>query len=152
MHALWTLAGLGKLTEETVSLAIGDQDWFVSMTGLRLAGVSKGVADYFPDQFKPLAVKVSSRSKTPSTLTSYAGLLSKSGYPSRAVKAYEDREADWVKKDKALLTAYRKGRDQYVASCGACHQADGKGLANMAPTLVKSDWVCLLYTSPSPRD
>ena len=141
VHALWTLAGLGKLTEETVSLAIGDQDWFVSMTGLRLAGVSKGVADYFPDQYKPLAEKVFSRSKTSSTLTSYAGLLSKSGYPSRAVKAYEDREADWVKKDKALLTAYRKGRDQYVASCGACHQADGKGLANMAPTLVKSDWV-----------
>jgi mono/diheme cytochrome c family protein len=28
-----------------------------------------------------------------------------------------------------------------ATSCGACHQAHGKGLANMAPTLAKSDWV-----------
>jgi mono/diheme cytochrome c family protein len=46
-----------------------------------------------------------------------------------------------VKKDKNLLSAYRKGRDQYAVSCGACHQADGKGLPHMAPTLAKSDWV-----------
>ena len=50
-------------------------------------------------------------------------------------------EEDWVKNDKNLLSAYRKGRDQYAVSCGACHQADGKGLPNMAPTLAKSDWV-----------
>ena len=28
-----------------------------------------------------------------------------------------------------------------MVTCGACHQADGKGLANMAPALAKSDWV-----------
>ena len=44
-------------------------------------------------------------------------------------------------KGKDLLSSYRKGRDQYVVTCGACHQADGKGLANMAPALAKSDWV-----------
>jgi mono/diheme cytochrome c family protein len=67
--------------------------------------------------------------------------LSEKGYPSRAVKTYKDKEADWVKKDKDLLSSYRKGRDQYKVTCGACHQADGKGLANMAPALAKSDWV-----------
>ena len=141
VHAMWALAGLGKLKEVTVTQAIEDKEWFVSMTGLRLAGESKGVADFFPDEFKPSADKVASRQEIPSTLATYAGLLSDSGYPKRAVKAYKDNEADWVKKDKNLLSVYRKGRDQYAVSCGACHQADGKGLPNMAPTLAKSDWV-----------
>ena len=141
VHALWTLSGLGQLEEKTVRLAIEDHHWFVSMTGLRLAGESKGVADFFPDEFKILAEQVVDRKKVPTTLASYAGIISKSGYPSRAVKTFKDKEADWVKKDKNLLSAYRKGRDQYAVSCGACHQADGKGLPNMAPTLAKSDWV-----------
>ena len=141
VHAMWTLAGLGKLKEEVVTQAIMEKDWFVSMTGLRLAGESKGVADFFPDEFKILAEQVEVGKKVPATLASYAGIISKSGYPSRAVKTYKDKEADWVKKDKVLLSAYRKGRDQYAVSCGACHQADGNGLPNMAPTLAKSDWV-----------
>ncbi|MEC8012645.1 MAG: c-type cytochrome [Verrucomicrobiota bacterium] len=141
VHAMWALAGLGKLKESTVVQAIEDKDWFISMTGLRLAGESKGVADFFPDEFKSSAEKVFSRKNIQSVLASYAGLLSKSGYPSRSVNVYKDKEADWVKNDKNLLSAYRKGRDQYAVSCGACHQADGKGLPNMAPTLAKSDWV-----------
>lgn len=141
VHAMWALVGLGQLNEKIIRIAIEDEDWFVSMTGLRLAGESKGVADFFPDEFKALAEKVVDRKKVPSTLASYAAIISKSGYPSRAVKTYKDEEADWVKKDKNLLSAYRKGRDQYAVSCGACHQADGKGLPHMAPTLAKSDWV-----------
>ena len=39
------------------------------------------------------------------------------------------------------MASYQKGRDLYGTSCGACHQPHGKGLENMAPTLVKSDWV-----------
>jgi len=140
VHALWTLAGLGKLDEKSVRGAIRSEDWFLSMTGLRLAGESKGVVDFFPDGFKPLAAEVAKR-EAPATLVSYSSLLSEKGYPSRAVKTYKDKEADWVKKDKDLLGAYRKGRDQYKVTCGACHQADGKGLANMAPALAKSDWV-----------
>ncbi|MBT3635500.1 MAG: hypothetical protein HN531_01055 [Opitutae bacterium] len=140
VHALWSLAGLGKLDEKSVRGAIQSEDWFLSMTGLRLAGESKGVVDFFPDGFKPLAAEVAKR-EAPATLVSYSSLLSEKGYPSRAVRTYKDKEADWVKKDKDLLSAYRKGRDQYKVTCGACHQADGKGLANMAPALAKSDWV-----------
>ena len=57
VHAMWTLVGLGKLKEKTVRLAIEDNHWFVAMTGLRLAGESKGVADFFPDEFKELRGK-----------------------------------------------------------------------------------------------
>ena len=110
------------------------------MTGLRLAGESKGVADFFPDSFKPLAAEVSKR-EAPATLVSYSSGLFEKGYPSRAVKTYKDKEADWVRKDKDLLSAYRKGREHYAVTCGACHQSDGKGLANMAPALAQSDWV-----------
>ena len=141
VHALWALAGLGKLEEKTVRLAIEANHWFVSMTGLRLAGESKGVADFFPDEFKPHASKVGKRKKASSTLVAYAGTLGNTGYPSRAVNVYKDKEANWLKKDKTLLTSYRKGRGQYAVSCGACHQADGTGLPNMAPALAKSDWV-----------
>ncbi len=140
VHALWTLAGLGKLDEKTVRGAIGSEHWFLAMTGLRLAGESKGLSDFFPDGFKPLAAVLAKR-EAPATLVSYSSALSEKGYPSRAVRTYKDKEADWVKKDKDLLGSYRKGRDQYKVTCGACHQADGKGLANMAPTLAKSDWV-----------
>ena len=141
VHALWALVGLGALQEKTIVLAMENGHWFVSMTGLRLAGESKGVADFFPDEFVPDANKVAGRKVAPSVLTSYASALGQSGFPSRAVKTYKDKEADWVKKDKNLLDAYRKGRDHYAVSCGACHQADGKGLPNMAPTLANSDWV-----------
>jgi len=46
-----------------------------------------------------------------------------------------------VSKDKKLQKQYRKGRDLYATSCGACHQLHGKGLENIAPHLAKSDWV-----------
>ena len=154
------------------------------MTALRLAGESQGVADFFPDEFKTYAAEISKITRDSSVLSDYAGILRDSGYPPRMVSEYVDKEADWIRQDKKLLTSYRRGRDHYIVSCGACHQADGKGLTNMAPTLANSDWVtedadrligvavhglmgpihingepvsavpqvCLLYTSPSPRD
>ena len=33
VHAMWALAGLGKLTEESITKAIKEKHWFVSMTG-----------------------------------------------------------------------------------------------------------------------
>ena len=102
---------------------------------------AKGSQIFFLMNLNPFADKIASRQEIPTALATYASLLSKSGYPKRAVKTYKDKEAEWVKKDKNLLSAYRKGRDHYAVSCGACHQADGKGLPNMAPTLAKSDWV-----------
>jgi mono/diheme cytochrome c family protein len=141
VHALWVLAGLEKLEESTIEQAIQDPHWFVSMTGVRLAGESKGVGAFFPDEFKGLAEKVSQNKDFPTAYTSYAALTAKSGYPSRVIQSYKDKEADWLVKDSELLSLYRKGRDHYNVSCGACHQADGKGLPNMAPTLASSDWV-----------
>ena len=54
---MWALAGLGKLKEVTVAQAIEDKEWFVSMTGLRLAGESKGVADFFLTNLSPLRTR-----------------------------------------------------------------------------------------------
>ena len=122
VHAMWTLAGLGKLEENTVRGAIGSEHWFLAMTGLRLAGESKGVADFFPDGFKPLASELAKREAS-ATLVSYSSALSEKGYPSRAVRTYKDKEADWVKKDKDLLSSYRKGRDQYKVTSPRCLSA-----------------------------
>ena len=141
VHALWTLAGLKKLKENVIRKVVQDDHWFVCMTALRLAGESKGVADFFPDEFKTYAAEISKITRDTSVLSDYAGILRDSGYPPRMVGEYVDKEADWIRQDKKLLSSYRRGRDHYNVSCGACHQADGKGLTNMAPTLANSDWV-----------
>ncbi|MFT5410973.1 MAG: hypothetical protein ACI9NC_003706 [Verrucomicrobiales bacterium] len=138
-HAMWTLAGLGKLDKETVEGALSDEDWFVSMTGLRLAGVPTGVADLFPETLKATAAEIATR-KQP-LLGEYAKKLSQQGYPLRAISSYKDKEAKWVKNDSKLLKHYREGRVLYATSCAACHQLSGKGLGNLAPAIAGSDWV-----------
>jgi mono/diheme cytochrome c family protein len=34
-----------------------------------------------------------------------------------------------------------RGKKLYQSECLACHQADGKGVSRLAPTLVKTPWV-----------
>ncbi|MDF1755210.1 MAG: c-type cytochrome [Verrucomicrobiales bacterium] len=138
-HALWTLAGLNKLDPETVKTAIRDTDWFVSLTGLRLAGAATEHDAIFPLDLKPMAKEIANQKRP--ILGAYAEKLSTIGYPSRVVSNYKDKEAKWVTKDKKLLSQYRKGRELYATSCGACHQLNGKGLADIAPKLAGSDWV-----------
>jgi len=36
---------------------------------------------------------------------------------------------------------FAKGKELYPMTCGACHQADGQGLAGQFPPLVGTDWV-----------
>jgi mono/diheme cytochrome c family protein/glucose/arabinose dehydrogenase len=36
---------------------------------------------------------------------------------------------------------YEQGKELYSTTCFGCHQADGKGLENVAPNLAGSDWV-----------
>ena len=50
--------------------------------------------EFLPDEFVSGAEKVAGRQMAPSVLTSYASALGQSGYPSRAVKTYKDKEAD----------------------------------------------------------
>lgn len=41
----------------------------------------------------------------------------------------------------AHLAAVARGAQVYAASCGTCHQADGEGLAGLAPPLAESEWL-----------
>lgn len=138
-HALWTLAGLKKLDADTIKTAIRDSDWFVSMTGLRLAGEATTNSAVFPEDLKSTAKEVANQKRP--VIAEYADGLSKIGYPSRVVVTYKDKEPKWVRSDKKLQKQYKKGLSIYQTSCGACHQLDGKGLINMAPQLAKSDWI-----------
>ena len=141
VHAMWTLVGLSDLDAKTTELAINDSDWFVAMTGLRTAGDTTEYGGVFPQVNLADAQRISKSGDFPHALVAYALKVVESGYPKRIVANYVDKPAEWVKRDKELYSSYKKGRELYGNSCGACHQAHGKGLANMAPTLAKSDWV-----------
>lgn len=42
---------------------------------------------------------------------------------------------------EAHAASVTRGAQLYSASCGACHQADGQGLAGLAPPLADSEWL-----------
>jgi mono/diheme cytochrome c family protein/glucose/arabinose dehydrogenase len=138
-HAMWTLAGIGALSKEVVSKNLEDDGWFVRMTALRLAGESTSLPHIFPADFVSHA-KAIGDSNTP-VLSEYANLLTTKGYPNRFASIYKDKEPGWIKKDKELHDSYQRGLTTYSQYCAACHQPHGKGLTNLAPSLVKSDWV-----------
>ena len=138
-HAMWALAGLGSLSGEIISNNLEDEDWFVKMTALRLAGEAAGDEASFPAEHKSSAEKIS-KSDT-AVLSSYAKTLINEGYPKRNKSVYKDKVPAWVKQDSALKKAYADGQKTYGQFCAACHQPNGKGMANIAPSLVKSDWV-----------
>ena len=141
VHAMWALEGLCKLGPDTIEVNLQDDHWFVSITALRLAGEALGKESEFPYVFKPSAKEISNAKNLPAVLSKYAAEVFTNGYPKRSANVYVDKVANWVKEDKELMVSYQKGRDLYGTSCGACHQSHGKGLENMAPTLVKSNWV-----------
>ena len=138
-HAMWALAGLDSLDGDIISSNLADEDWFVKMTALRLAGEAAGSDATFPTELKASAEKLSKSNV--SVLANYAKTLITKGYPNRSSGVYKDKVATWVKKDSALKKSYTEGQKTYGQFCAACHQPDGNGMANIAPTLVKSDWV-----------
>lgn len=139
VHAMWTLAGLGKLDPEVIERGLGDDDWFVKLTALRLAGEAAGQPKVFPERFASAAKALAGDGTD--LLASYAGGLSTKGYPDRSSSVYKDKAPRWVSEDKDLKKTYLSGRVIFGEYCAACHQPDGKGLEGVAPGLVKSDWV-----------
>lgn len=138
-HALWTLAGLKQLDQEVVRKGLADDDWFVNLTALRLAGEPTAFPNVFPKEHQEAAEKLG-RSDT-QLLASYASKVSSTGYPDRFASVYKDKMPSWVSRNKSLKKSYEAGRTTFSQFCAACHQPHGKGLINVAPTLVKSDWV-----------
>ena len=81
--------------------------------------------------------------------TAFAHLNGKSVKPVKKVG-----EVPTHLKDEDLIS-YNLGKEIYGREgfCGTCHQENGKGLsATGHPPLAGTNWTCLLYTSPSPRD
>ena len=136
---MWALAGLDSLTKEVISSNLSSSDWFVSLTALRLAGEAYGDHHTFPTELKEAGEKLS-QSKT-EVIAKYAQTLISKGYPNRSSSVYKDKAPQWVKQNAALDKAYASGIKTYGQFCSACHQPHGKGMANIAPSLVKSDWV-----------
>ena len=46
-----------------------------------------------------------------------------------------------AKQQPAIKASIQRGQKVYVATCMACHQADGLGVQRMNPPLVKTKWV-----------
>ena len=138
-HAMWALAGLDSLSKEVISSNLSSSDWFVSLTTLRLAGEAYGDHHTFPTELKEAGEKLS-QSKM-EVIAKYAQTLISKGYPKRNSSVYKDKVPQWVKQNAALDKAYASGMKTYGQFCSACHQPHGKGMANIAPSLVKSDWV-----------
>jgi mono/diheme cytochrome c family protein/glucose/arabinose dehydrogenase len=138
-HAMWTLAGIKSLTKEVIDRNLADQDWFVNMTALRLAGEITDFPNVFPKDFTEAAQKLAATDTA--ILAAYAGKVTSAGYPDRFASVYKDKMPAWVSKDKDLKKAYDSGRTTFSLFCAACHQPHGKGMTNVAPGLVKSDWV-----------
>lgn len=44
-------------------------------------------------------------------------------------------------RDKTHLASFKRGEEFYVATCMACHGADGMGMEKLGPPLVSSEWV-----------
>ena len=139
VHAMWALAGLKSLDQTVIDHNLSSTEWLVNLTALRLAGEATGNPHAFPMQFAAAAEKLG-KSKV-KLVADYAGKVVKTGYPNRFASVYKDKMASWVKSDKELDRAYRSGMTVYGQYCAACHQPTGQGLKNVAPTLVKSDWV-----------
>ena len=138
-HAMWALAGLDSLTKKVIISNLSSSDWFVSLTALRLAGEAYGDSAAFPAELVQSAEKLS-KSNT-ALVAKYAQTLISKGYPKRNSSVYKDKVPQWVKQNAALDKAYASGMKTYGQFCSACHQPHGKGMANIAPSLVKSDWV-----------
>jgi mono/diheme cytochrome c family protein/glucose/arabinose dehydrogenase len=139
VHAMWALAGLKSLDQKVINHNLSSKGWFVNLTALRLAGEATGNPHAFPPQLASTAEKLGKSEVK--LVADYAGTVVKTGYPNRFASVYKDKMSSWVKSDKELDRAYRSGLTVYSQYCAACHQPTGQGLKNVAPTLVKSDWV-----------
>lgn len=57
----------------------------------------------------------------------------------------DTKSQDIAAEEKPVVTENKKeelaGKGVYATYCSVCHQPDGKGIANMNPTLVNKEWV-----------
>ncbi len=59
----------------------------------------------------------------------------------RARMEWAAEAVETIALNKAHAASIARGAQVYAVSCGACHQADGEGLAGLAPPLADSEWL-----------
>ena len=168
IHALWTLEGLGEMTEPLVTAALHDPDNEVKKAGIRL---SEPLLKEMKRGDAPLLVELKAQlqDNDPGVVIQAMLSLKRGAVPearelakttaaaSASTGVYAINEQLW-KEDQpedpflpALLgpvglKSYRAGRTFYNSLCFACHGADGKGTPNgpgktLAPALSHAEQI-----------
>ncbi len=157
LHALWTLEGLGVMTENLVTTALPDSNQEVVKTGMRLA--EPCLASLSRLQARVAALL---RHENPRVILQAMISLKQGGAPeAEALSAeiaekttftsiYTANEQAWASDEEdpylmALigsdgLKSFRRGKKFYDSLCFACHGSDGRGAPfndtrTIAPTL-----------------
>ena len=165
LHALWTLDGLGALTEPFILAALNDANAEIRRAGLRLAETHIGaqaeatapllvaaqrcLQDSDPSVViqAMLSLRYARSAESKAAIEAAAASSSSAGVIAINEQLWADVSAD----DKTLLTllgptglkSYRSGKAFYESLCFACHGADGHGAAStpgktIAPPLAGS--------------
>lgn len=161
LHALWTLEGLDVIDETTILKALKDEDVKVKQGALRIgelflkqnnSTVLNAMAELKNDENIEIPLQLIysfSTHKTDNTKSTIKEVLDK--YPQNEVIALVGKEA--LKEEPPVLEQLRKkhvlkssnvkkaiieGYKNYQSICAACHGKDGKGIGDLAPSLVGS--------------
>ncbi|TYA84190.1 DUF7133 domain-containing protein [Seonamhaeicola marinus] len=161
LHALWTLEGLDAITESMVIEALKDTDDRVKQAALRLGEpfikqnnetVSEAMAALKDDENIDIPLQLIhsfSTHKTPETKAVTQHIMD--NHSENKVIALVGAEA--LKEEPPILEQLRKkhilqssrvkkaiieGYKNYQSICAACHGKDGKGIGDLAPSLVGS--------------
>ncbi len=169
LHALWTLEGMDKLDDATISTALKDSHGKVRAAGIRFSertfkknpnpttasAVSEKLdsfaADPSADVQIQLALSLGSLPQTDKAKSALAVLAKGSGLV-RDTAAYTLASFEPAKAEASLATTARAltpeekvrfdaGKAMYEATCLACHQIHGMGQIGLAPPLAGSEWV-----------
>ncbi|MBT5901713.1 MAG: c-type cytochrome [Opitutaceae bacterium] len=160
LHALWTLEGLGKMTENLVTTALTDSDLEVIKAGIRLAEPFLATSEKLQSRVAALLEHGNARVILQAMLSIKQGkapqaeeLAAATAETTRFNSIYAANEQGWAQaKEDPLLTTllgidgrklFRRGKTFYNSLCFACHGSDGRGTPfnetrTIAPSLANS--------------
>ncbi|WP_299552405.1 cytochrome C [Seonamhaeicola sp.] len=161
LHALWTLEGLDALDEATILKALTDEDSRVKRAAIRLSesflkgskeNLLKAFDNLKSDEDIEVAIQLIlslSTHKNDTTKGLIKGVMET--HPENEVVTISGTEAlkeeppvieqlkkKHVLKNNRIRNTIIEGYHNYQGICAACHGKDGKGIENLAPTLVGS--------------
>jgi mono/diheme cytochrome c family protein/glucose/arabinose dehydrogenase len=158
LHALWTLDGLGELSKNNMIEKIKDADSRVSCAAIRIS------EKYLKEGDQKVFDTLKSLKNNPSKDVLIQIVLSSKSYPNRdeaqtlikeivqlnpdneviAISSQEVRpeienlKAKHVLKNENLRKSIIRGYETFKGLCATCHGPEGKGIKDLAPSLVGS--------------